>query len=662
MAGTTRESNALERCAHECGARAWRLALSLMRNRADAEDVVQQAFVVAARKAERIPAHDPWPWFATIVTFEARNARRKRRPSEENAVQVDRNNDPSHSAEQREFVERLHRELDGLGEAQRDAIVLTQLSGLSYGEAAKALEQPAGTVKSNVHRGIEQLRIKLGAAPSTVTQALTALPMLEPVGGIDKALLAWVGTAKASTAAGVLSSGSVVAGGMVMANKIVAGCALAIGIGLGVAGATILPASVDEESSLQTAADPMREARTDIIRPASERDAAEIGRLKGELERTQAELAASKNTIDDLNQKLENASSATEKPMTPVEPVAKPEPEQVSGETTPQQVLALDGWYPRDDFKDIDWGKVSEGAKRLGQLVNTPQNKISEINWDDVHMIAQQAIGLQKQLHGRLRSNVKGQNVSLNHPFVVVNIFGAQLQSSEKPFTTVQVGLLEDIGKQYEETLQQILERNTEGDPRLAGILDELELRQTTLDKVIEILTWDQKEILFNPALNSPVGLVVGPLHDLRTLTARHTAESEEALSSAMISNQILASEWKLPLDIAVQCQLVANQWYDVVRYDISSDVYNPMAIYSDRKDNVTMGFSFAPAQKFDAQRAEFDRLMRFGRAQVRAMEEVLRTPLLPKENVTLLTNWEQIAVFTFTPAKLDQPELDQPD
>ena len=41
---------------------------------------------------------------------------------------------------------------------QRDAIVLRHVVGLSYDEVGEVLRRPVGTVKSDVHRGLERLR------------------------------------------------------------------------------------------------------------------------------------------------------------------------------------------------------------------------------------------------------------------------------------------------------------------------------------------------------------------------------------------------------------------------------------------------------------------------------------------------------------------------
>ena len=49
-----------------------------------------------------------------------------------------------------------------LPERYRAAVVLRHVQGLGYQEIATILHQPAGTVKSNVHRGVALLRAALG--------------------------------------------------------------------------------------------------------------------------------------------------------------------------------------------------------------------------------------------------------------------------------------------------------------------------------------------------------------------------------------------------------------------------------------------------------------------------------------------------------------------
>lgn len=65
---------------------------------------------------------------------------------------------PGDEAERREEAERLRRALGRIEEEYREAVVLRDLEGLSYGEIAAATGVPAGTVRSRIHRGRAALR------------------------------------------------------------------------------------------------------------------------------------------------------------------------------------------------------------------------------------------------------------------------------------------------------------------------------------------------------------------------------------------------------------------------------------------------------------------------------------------------------------------------
>lgn len=67
-----------EKCVTACASRAWKLAVFLVWNTEDALDVVQAACLAAASKVDAIPADDPWPWFARVVTLEALKLRSSR--------------------------------------------------------------------------------------------------------------------------------------------------------------------------------------------------------------------------------------------------------------------------------------------------------------------------------------------------------------------------------------------------------------------------------------------------------------------------------------------------------------------------------------------------------------------------------------------------------
>jgi len=143
------------------------VGLRVVRDPALAEDVAQEAFVSAYRAlcrfdAERIAALRVRPWLARIALNTARNSLRARRPAEslDEAVQppAPAAEEPLSLAQRREERSTWARLLAGLPERYRLAVALRHVEGLSYQELAATLRRPAGTVKSDVHRGVALLR------------------------------------------------------------------------------------------------------------------------------------------------------------------------------------------------------------------------------------------------------------------------------------------------------------------------------------------------------------------------------------------------------------------------------------------------------------------------------------------------------------------------
>jgi RNA polymerase sigma-70 factor (ECF subfamily) len=71
--------------------------------------------------------------------------------------------EPEHFSERCELSDQLAGALLELPPRYRAAVILRHVLGLGYDDIAETLQQPAGTVKSNVHRGIQRLRERLSA-------------------------------------------------------------------------------------------------------------------------------------------------------------------------------------------------------------------------------------------------------------------------------------------------------------------------------------------------------------------------------------------------------------------------------------------------------------------------------------------------------------------
>lgn len=149
--------------------RLFTIALRTSGDRHDAEELVQDTFVRAYRALggwtdTRIRELRLRGWLTTILLNAGRNRARVKRvpttelvfdPGGEPAV------DPLARRDEREMWARL---LAGLSPAQRTAVVLRHVDGMSYAEIALAVGRPEGTVKAHVHRGLAALRTALIAS------------------------------------------------------------------------------------------------------------------------------------------------------------------------------------------------------------------------------------------------------------------------------------------------------------------------------------------------------------------------------------------------------------------------------------------------------------------------------------------------------------------
>jgi RNA polymerase sigma-70 factor (ECF subfamily) len=183
--------------------RLYSIALRLLGDRRDAEEVAQDALVRAFRAMrdyprERVAELKLRPWLASITVNLARNRRRRhedRQPPGSLEPMLDAGFDPptpghdtpATSADRRETKRELATALLDLTPAVRSAIVLRHVDGLSVAEVAEALGRPEGTVKSQIHRGLRELRVILEAQPDPISsphspaRAARLLPALEAI-------------------------------------------------------------------------------------------------------------------------------------------------------------------------------------------------------------------------------------------------------------------------------------------------------------------------------------------------------------------------------------------------------------------------------------------------------------------------------------------------
>jgi RNA polymerase sigma-70 factor, ECF subfamily len=148
---------------------AYGLALRILRDRALAEDAVQDGFLAIWRSAPSFSAErsKPSTWVLTLVHRRAvdlvrREERRRTEP-------IDEVEHPAGGATDAEAALRSQRRLvqealRRLPDEQREALELAYYGGFSQSELAERLGQPLGTIKSRMFTGLARLRDLLAEA------------------------------------------------------------------------------------------------------------------------------------------------------------------------------------------------------------------------------------------------------------------------------------------------------------------------------------------------------------------------------------------------------------------------------------------------------------------------------------------------------------------
>jgi RNA polymerase sigma-70 factor (ECF subfamily) len=150
-------------------ARVFGLALMITRDRTEADEVAQDAFVRAWRYARSFDARRGTVsgWLlgitrnAAVDRMRMAGNRRERfdlRGPDELGIDLSVEDEAPPTAERHDALAQVARSLRSLPDAQREALVAVTLRGLSTREYAEAAGLPLGTAKTRVRLGIRRLR------------------------------------------------------------------------------------------------------------------------------------------------------------------------------------------------------------------------------------------------------------------------------------------------------------------------------------------------------------------------------------------------------------------------------------------------------------------------------------------------------------------------
>src|SRR5438309_12012224 len=147
--------------------RVFGVALRMLRNRGEAEEIAQEVFLRVHRAVEDFRGEAKRSTWLYAITSRlclnrlASGERRMAREGEESLERLRADADPAAHVERVELEAALQRAITELPEERRIVVVLRDLEGLPYEEIAEALDLPVNTVRSRLHRARLDLKAKL---------------------------------------------------------------------------------------------------------------------------------------------------------------------------------------------------------------------------------------------------------------------------------------------------------------------------------------------------------------------------------------------------------------------------------------------------------------------------------------------------------------------
>jgi RNA polymerase sigma factor (sigma-70 family) len=243
------------------GPMVFRVCEQVVGDRHTAEDAFQATFLILARRAGSI--HQPdllSQWLHGVALRTAREARmqaHRRRERESSGIEgtgvepIDRTGRPDVRVICREEFEALHEEVSRLPDRYRIPVILCDLEGLTYKDAARRLGCPVGTIGVRLRRARERLRLRMtrrGLAPTAGVLAsllgaeVASLQVSSAL--VDSTVSAAMGFVLSKAAATNLASTSVIALTETVLRTMVSSrlkLAMHVALGAGIAAALAWP-------------------------------------------------------------------------------------------------------------------------------------------------------------------------------------------------------------------------------------------------------------------------------------------------------------------------------------------------------------------------------------------------------------------------------------
>jgi RNA polymerase sigma-70 factor (family 1) len=144
--------------------RLYRMAFSLMNNREEAEDIVQEVYVKLWGMQNQLGGYNSIEALCVRITRNLCLDHLRRRKVSHNALKMEKLKEenypetPSEKLEEREKAELVHALIEALPEPQRSLVHLRHLEGKEYEEIAEMVNMNVNAIRVSISRARKQMR------------------------------------------------------------------------------------------------------------------------------------------------------------------------------------------------------------------------------------------------------------------------------------------------------------------------------------------------------------------------------------------------------------------------------------------------------------------------------------------------------------------------
>jgi hypothetical protein len=225
----------------------------------------------------------------------------------------------------------------------------------------------------------------------------------------------------------------------------------------------------------------------------------EIARLKKEIDAIQAE----RKTLAAEIEKGRSEKQAIEARLAAVEQARLDKARAAAAPAEPAKRKLSVSFGPHASLPEVteaNWSEMGEAVKNINGLIGdiVEREKTGQEATDLQIAIAKESAKLQKFAFaaiGKLPSHVMG-NGEFTHPIALANLLAAHLEAAALPLTERQVSEIAGFGEEYDFEWERLQSTYSADTYKLEQVLDEMEVKHRFTDKVLGILTPEQRAVI----------------------------------------------------------------------------------------------------------------------------------------------------------------------